>query len=328
MAFDTSWTYNDPAYCAHYIGTGWTTTRINYYNGQFVMIGYGGTQYGMYTSVNGVVWTFNTSFNALWGSIYAPADIAWNGSVYVVVGQGGRIATSPDLVTWTLRTGTMTTQNNLFRVIWNGTRFVTLGLNNSVPANQLATSPDGVTWTFNASYATAIGTASAKYGVDMVWTGTRFVVISFNAALCTTSTDGLVWTSTSTSWAAAFPTTYSLLNIVQHGSTLVAFGYLSANATLRVASSTDDGTTWTVVTSPFASISAAVRTGAVCSTHSGLLLVIPRTSYLTTDGGVTWTTMPLKGDGAVITVKMAGYSTTTGRTILAGYSTIAYSDAY
>ena len=68
--------------------------------------------------------------------------VAWSPTkkLFVAVGAGGAIITSPDASTWTQRTSNTTA--GLSAVAWSGTEFLAIGA-----ANTTITSPDGVTWT-------------------------------------------------------------------------------------------------------------------------------------------------------------------------------------
>ena len=77
-------------------------------------------------------------------SAYVPAAAA-AGGLWVAAGLSGKLATSPDDITWTQRaSGFGTTAINA--VAHNGTQWVAAG-----SSGLLATSPDGATWTQRTS---------------------------------------------------------------------------------------------------------------------------------------------------------------------------------
>ena len=101
-----------------------TTTNfeaIAFVGNQFVATGAAG---GIYTSSSGATgtWTKRTS-----GTGAQLNGVAFSSSLtlYVTVGNGGVILTSPDSVTWTPRTSG--TSNNLNEILWDGTYFVAVG---------------------------------------------------------------------------------------------------------------------------------------------------------------------------------------------------------
>jgi hypothetical protein len=108
----------------------------------FMMVGSqipGGTTtpVGMATigNANGATWSIPTepSVNRLNG-------VAYSGSLFVVVGEGGAIATSPTGFTWTARSSGTTQKLN--GIAWSGTKFVAVGAHGTA-----VSSSDGITWT-------------------------------------------------------------------------------------------------------------------------------------------------------------------------------------
>jgi hypothetical protein len=66
--------------------------------------------------------------------------VTYGNGLFVAVGDGGAILTSPDGVTWTPRTSG--TSNTLFGVTYGNGLFVAVG-----DGGAILTSPDGVNWT-------------------------------------------------------------------------------------------------------------------------------------------------------------------------------------
>ena len=77
-------------------------------------------------------------------SAYVPAAAA-AGGLWVAVGQSGKLATSPDGVTWTQRTSGFGT-STIYDAAHDGLQWVAVGA-----SGLLATSPDGITWTQRTS---------------------------------------------------------------------------------------------------------------------------------------------------------------------------------
>jgi hypothetical protein len=109
--------------------------------------------------------------------------VSWRGvshgsGVWVVVGLGGVIRTSPDLVTWTPRTSGTTSA--LISVTRGPTLFVAVGVSGVV-----RTSPNGLDWTARTSPTTVQLNS-------VVWTG-NFYIAAGVSGVYITSTDGITW---------------------------------------------------------------------------------------------------------------------------------------
>jgi hypothetical protein len=119
----------------------------------------------------------------------------WTGSVFVLLGSNGFIATSPDGVTWTVRTSGTT---NTLRggAVGKGGTLIVVGDSGTI----LTSSDGGTTWVPQSS-----GTAYSFNRV--VWTGSQYYAAG-GAANLMQSTDGVTWNpviSTYTSWLTTFP---------------------------------------------------------------------------------------------------------------------------
>lgn len=210
----------------------------------------------LYTSTNsGATWTTRKSVASTPIAVWS---VAYGAGLYVTVGAGSSIRTSPDLVTWTSRTGAPTTTMN--SIIYGGSRFVSVGSDYSM------TSTDGITWS-----STNVGASSGLHGVTygnsiyvavgagvwtssngstwtqrtvtgtptfrgVCWTGSLFVAVGVSGVIHTSS-DGITWTSRTSG------VTTQLWDVAYIGSTIVAVG-----AGSRILTSTD-GITWTARTS-------------------------------------------------------------------------------
>lgn len=179
------------------------------------------------TSPDGLVWTVSSDIAADLSSV------AWSPSLglAVAVGLSGALYSSPDGLTWTLRTSG--TGNSLNSVTWsadlglfvavgasgtiitsaNGTSWTTrtgassqnqnavvwasdIGLFISVGARiNIQTSPDGITWTLQTS-----GTVGSATYSGITWSGTLAVVVGTSGAI-STSLDAVTWTGRSSGTA-------------------------------------------------------------------------------------------------------------------------------
>lgn len=118
-----------------------------------------------------LTWTVHSYTPTMRGLTYAK-------SLYVMVGGGGTLRTSPDGVTWTTRS----TGTNAFLtgVTFGAGRFVVTGFGGTI-----LTSTDGVSWTLEP----ALGNAFLR---KAVFTGSEWVAVGYSGALYT-SADGLAW---------------------------------------------------------------------------------------------------------------------------------------
>jgi photosystem II stability/assembly factor-like uncharacterized protein len=110
-------------------------------------------------------------------------DIAHDGSgLYVVVGEGGAIATGPDATTWTLRTPDGGYSDDFRSVAHDGSGLWTI----VGDSGEIQTSPDGTTWTSRTSGTSNNLTAVAHDGAG-VW------VAVGASGTARRSTDGITW---------------------------------------------------------------------------------------------------------------------------------------
>lgn len=66
-------------------------------------------------------------------------DVAWSGSRYVAVGNGGTIISSADGISWNVENSPTTSA--LYSITWSGSRFIAIGGESTA-----LISPDGVSW--------------------------------------------------------------------------------------------------------------------------------------------------------------------------------------
>jgi hypothetical protein len=199
--------------------------------------------------------------------------LAWNGSVFCITGTGTHIATSPDGITWTVRTGIL---NSAGPIVWNGSVFFTFKLNTT--SGQYST--DGVTWTavtlpMKASMATVRG------GIVCIVSDTFGDIYRSYSA---TSTNGSTWTLSS---GTITPTVSSLFGMGESPSKfVVSIGSYTATST--------DGLTWTL-----SGLSSIVFERAI---WTGTAFIAPESSsagnhVYTSADGLTWGTSSLASGG-------------------------------
>ncbi len=173
------------------VRTSGTSQRINggcWTGSQFIMVGaanpQAGTPAAILTSTNGNTWVGRASgtFASLFGA-------ASNGSTHVACGGSldpqnfyGILLTSTDGVGWT---PAAYPEWPVLGVAWNGSLFVTVGVNGLV-----ATSPDGMEWTLRE----VEGDDGRWDGIlaSVVWAGTNWIAVGEGGDVAL-STDGLTW---------------------------------------------------------------------------------------------------------------------------------------
>jgi hypothetical protein len=223
----------------------------------------------------------------------APADrdwiaIAWSPSLSLfaavaVTGTGTRVTTSPDGVTWTLRT--TPADNNWRGIAWSSTLGLFAAVAYSGTGNRVMTSPDGITWTLRTSasdndwraitWAPALGLFAA---VANSGTGTRVM----------TSSNGITWTTRTSAadngWLG-----------IAWSPALGLFAAVSNDGTSRVMTS-PDGTTWTSRTAA----AALEWLGVTWSPSLGLFAAVASTGagnrVMTSPDGITWTSRTTPAD--------------------------------
>lgn len=144
--------------------------------GQFLGYGNGvyftGTAVGaVSTSTDSVTWTARTSNTA--STLYAGA---YGNGLYCIVGTNVSL-NSTDAVAWTATT----TNLNLQKVLYDGSRFVSISIGGLV-----YTSTNAVSWT-------QIGNPGVSFPPDLIYTGSKYITGGSSALL--TSTDAVTWTT-------------------------------------------------------------------------------------------------------------------------------------
>ncbi len=134
----------------------------------------------VFTSADGITWTHRPNLKSTGFASPISGDfsgttancIVWNGSIFVVGGDSGRIATSPDGITWTYQSGLASTgwsTSGVFVIKWNGSLFIAGGSD-----GKIATSPDGITWTYLPALSTTTWGTALIY--DMITYSSKVMV--------------------------------------------------------------------------------------------------------------------------------------------------------
>jgi hypothetical protein len=205
-------------------------------------------------------------------------DVAWGNDLFVAIAQSGtgdRVMTSPDGISWTIRTSASDSTWN--SITWSET----LGLFVAVAQTGIMTSPDGITWTSRTE-------PEAGQWREVIWVDelSLFVAVgTLGSNRVMTSPDGITWTSRTASalnqwYGVAWSPELSLL---------VAVGISGVGT--RVMTS-PDGINWTtrtsasdqqwrkVVWSSTLNLFVAVATTAPAFTNNNVM---------TSPDGINWT---------------------------------------
>lgn len=191
--------------------------------------------------------------------------VVYGGSGFVAVGGayggGGKIATSPNGITWTQRTHGFGS-NAIFGVTYGKGLYVAVG-----QSGLLATSSDGINWVMRTS---GFGTNTI---LSITYADGLYVAVGASGMIAT-SINGLSWTLVT----SGFGTT-DITDITFGKNGFVAVGYLGKIGT------SFNGTTWTQVTSSFGS--SAIEAVAYAN---GIHIAVGNSGKLATSSdGVTWT---------------------------------------
>lgn len=140
-------------------------------------------------------WTDQPQISTIgWGGAL-PRAAVWDVNQWLLVGDSGSVATSPDGVTWTNQPGLASTAwgtASVFGIVTNfaGFRYLVYGA-----SGKIATSPDGVTWTNRTGLSsTAWGTNSVLVGMYNGSVSSPLLVVAGSAGAAATTTDGITWT--------------------------------------------------------------------------------------------------------------------------------------
>lgn len=145
---------------------------------KFVAVGFGST---IAYSSNGVTWTNSPSTvtNLFW------QDVTFGNGLYVAVastlagGSTNVYATSPDGITWTMRT---LPESNIWQTVGFGDGlFVVIA-----SGGRVLRSSNGISWTFSATLSS---------GVEKVTHGSGYFVVARRFRAISYSTDGIAWTN-------------------------------------------------------------------------------------------------------------------------------------
>lgn len=224
-------------------------TSANYLNGNFIIAGSRfntGIGVIVVSADNGE--TFGTAISVS-GDVSTITDLAYDGTVYVAVGNGGRVWSSSDLLTWTENTSPVA--ENLLSVTHDGSIFIAVG-----NIGKIITSVNGSTWTERTS-----GVSVPLYGVTSG--AGQIVAVGANGTIVT-SANGTTWT------VRASSVTADLYGVAVSNAGFLAVGDAGA------AAASNDGVAWSARNSGSASILRAV---SIANDNTGVFTVVGSAGY-------------------------------------------------
>lgn len=199
-------------------GTGGNLNTITYNGTTFVARNASAST--IVTSTDGITWSASTVSTGSWANA-----IIWVAALnlYITVSNSGVINTGTSALVWTSRTSGTT--QNLYSVVWNGTKLIAVGGN-----GVMITSTDGINWSpiYTDPYISRFD--------SIVWNTTRseFIVCGYKSNTSSgytyTSPDGINWTFRAR--------TFSMKSIIWDGSRYISVG---ESGTINISS---NGINW------------------------------------------------------------------------------------
>lgn len=150
---------------------------------------------GKFLTTNGTTESWGTVNQPITWTQRADADtdgnafnsIVYNGSnLYVAAGQGGRLLSSSDGITWTSRTSNFGT-TEIRKVAFGNNLWVAVG-----DSGKISTSTDGTTWTSRTSN---MGTNAIR---DVLYANSVWIAVGEGGG--TTNTGGIIYSTDGTTW--------------------------------------------------------------------------------------------------------------------------------
>jgi hypothetical protein len=234
-----------------------------------------------------------TTFNQPWQSV------TYGGGQFVAVSATtttSNVATSPDGINWTMRTGTTTNAwksvtygNGLFVAVACGVSATTC---NYTAGDRIMTSSDGITWTGRRVATSTSGTAVNSTNQ---WNSVAYGNGIFVAVSATTTTSNVMRSTDGITWILGTGTTTNSWQSVTYGNGLfVAVGCgVSCFGSGDLVATSPDGITWT------ARSAVGNNDNWYSVTYGNGLFVAVGASgdrVMTSPDGITWTARSASGD--------------------------------
>jgi hypothetical protein len=235
---------------------------LAYGNNTYVTTGefQGGVTGGVAYSTNGVIWNAASTS----GVLNSPFGyVAYGAGLFVVLrsyGSGTQYITSPDGITWTLRTFAIAVEPGA--IIFANNQFVLVTKSATV-----LTSPDGLTWT-------------TRTGINKVWNrltygNSLYVAVESVTSTVMYSSDGITWTAN------------SLNGITTRGYNSIAFGNgkfvaLGSSTSSNMVAVSTNATSWT----EYPTLPAGIWGGLAFG--DGVFWAAGTTGGAVSTDGITW----------------------------------------
>lgn len=257
-----------------------TYNNATYGNGTYLFVA---DQGYVASSTDANTWTEQLGLRSA-GWLVAVYAIVYPSSLgyFVAGGSSGRIATSPDGVTWTLRSSLITAVESL---LWDGSTMVSYG-----DSGLIYTSTNGISYTQIGYLSSLVGWASGAgpFASDSGAYGNGlFLVAGYGSGTtyCATSPNGSTWTNrpginSATSGAIPFCAAWS---------PAVNRWFVGCSGGLVVTSS--DASTWSAV-SGLTSILAGNSVRTIKTVGNTVIVFADSGKVATSTDGVNWTNQP------------------------------------
>lgn len=175
----------------------------------------------------------STSLSTLWGGLNFIRGIAYGNGIWMVAGDNGKVATSPDGINWTDRTAALVSGGwsstvGINDVIFDGANFAIIG-----DGTQFGISANGSSW---ATYS--VGVSSNR----LCWTGSNFIAVGNNGSV-RKSADGTSWAAV-TSHLSATGSSWSSIDDIYHIDAW-AGRIVFVGTDNTIMHSDDEGVSWT-----------------------------------------------------------------------------------
>jgi surface protein len=224
------------------------------------------------------LWVYREGLSTTaFGSSYV-SKILWNGSIFIVGGDAGKIATSTDGKTWTYRNGlSQTAWGNIpvWDIIYDSGVFWAGGGG----PGAVASSPDGINWTYRAELWPLDNPPGAI--VILAKSPNIFVGIG-NFYRVANSTNGITWNTGNVTYTNSTSTLQILRGVMWSGQRFIAVGEFGLIMT------SGNGTSWTYNDSL---VSQASLSLASVAGNSGTIVAVSEYGGIvrSTDHGLNWT---------------------------------------
>jgi len=201
-------------------------------------------------------------------------DVTYAAGLFVTVGTGGAVRTSPDGLTWTDRSFS---NDVLTSITYTSGHFIVTG-----PGSTYYVSTDGLTWTGRFTGTNEVLYDSATFGSEVYFVGDDSVILAAGTPVITapdspTVTAGTATTLRATVAASAFPLTYQWFK-----DGVAVSGATAPILTLAATSTTDTGSYTLRATGPTGTVASAATLLTVNPLSTGLTSRLSNLSVLTT----------------------------------------------